>query len=40
VERLAQAPAWAYATVLIALLLTVELFGVTEKQIPFVYFQF
>jgi alginate O-acetyltransferase complex protein AlgI len=40
VERLAQAPAWAYATALIVLLLTVELLGVTEKQIPFVYFQF
>ncbi|MGD1097639.1 MAG: MBOAT family O-acyltransferase [Bryobacteraceae bacterium] len=40
IERLAQAPAWAYATALIALLLTVELFGVTEKHIPFVYFQF
>ncbi len=40
IERLAQAPAWVYAAAVIILLLTVELIGVTEKQIPFVYFQF
>jgi alginate O-acetyltransferase complex protein AlgI len=40
IERLAQAPAWAYACGVIVLLLTVELFGVTEKKIPFIYFQF
>jgi alginate O-acetyltransferase complex protein AlgI len=40
VERLAQAPAWAYGAAVVALLLCVELIGVTEKQIPFVYFQF
>ena len=40
IERLAQGPAWAYAATVVALLLSVELIGVTEKQIPFVYFQF
>jgi len=40
IERLARAPAWAYATALILLLVSVEMIGVTEQQIPFVYFQF
>jgi len=39
-DRLARGPAWAYAAAVIVLLLTVELIGVTDKQIPFVYFQF
>jgi alginate O-acetyltransferase complex protein AlgI len=39
-ERLARAPAWVYATAVVVLLLAVELIGVTDKQIPFVYFQF
>ena len=39
-DRLARGPAWAYATAVVVLLLTVELIGVTDKQIPFVYFQF
>jgi alginate O-acetyltransferase complex protein AlgI len=39
-NRLSRGPAWAYAAAVIAMLLTVELLGVTDKQIPFVYFQF
>jgi alginate O-acetyltransferase complex protein AlgI len=38
--RLAVAPRWAYAAGMGTLLLLVELFGVTEKAVPFVYFQF
>ena len=34
------APAIAYVAVMIVMLLTVELLGVVDKQIPFVYFQF
>jgi hypothetical protein len=40
IDRLASAPAWAYAMVAIVLLLAVEMIGVTEKAVPFVYFQF
>ncbi|MGH9558087.1 MAG: hypothetical protein ACRD30_02535, partial [Bryobacteraceae bacterium] len=39
-DRLAAGPAWAYAAAAIALLFAVELIGVTDKTIPFVYFQF
>jgi alginate O-acetyltransferase complex protein AlgI len=39
-ERLSRGPAWAYAMFVILLLLTIELIGVTEKALPFVYFQF
>jgi alginate O-acetyltransferase complex protein AlgI len=39
-DRLATRPAWAYATMLIALLLCVEMFGFFERNVPFVYFQF
>ena len=39
-ERLVKGPAWAYAAVVIVLLFVVELIGVTDKRIPFVYFQF
>lgn len=39
-EKLSRGPAWAYAAFIILLLLTVELIGVTEKALPFVYFQF
>jgi len=39
-DRLSRGPAWAYATAVVVLLLAVELIGVTDKQIPFVYFQF
>jgi alginate O-acetyltransferase complex protein AlgI len=39
-ERLSRGPAWVYAAFMILLLLTIELIGVTEKALPFVYFQF
>lgn len=39
-ERLITAPAWVYATVVAFLLLSVELIGVTDVAVPFVYFQF
>jgi D-alanyl-lipoteichoic acid acyltransferase DltB (MBOAT superfamily) len=39
-ERLAHAPPWAYASALLALFLCLEIFGVTEQDIPFIYFQF
>jgi alginate O-acetyltransferase complex protein AlgI len=39
-ERLSRGPAWAYAAFVIVLLLTIELIGVTDKPLPFVYFQF
>jgi hypothetical protein len=39
-DRLSRGPAWAYAAFMIVLLLTIELIGVTEKALPFVYFQF
>jgi alginate O-acetyltransferase complex protein AlgI len=40
IERLAHGPAWAYVAAAVTLLFTVELIGVTEKAVPFVYFQF
>ena len=40
IERLAKGPAWVYVAAVVALLFCVELVGVTEKAIPFVYFQF
>lgn len=40
IERLAQGPAWAYIAAVVTLLFSVELIGVTEKAVPFVYFQF
>jgi len=39
-ERLVKAPAYVYATAIAFLLLCIELIGVTEASIPFVYFQF
>src|SRR5580658_7814459 len=39
-DRLPSAPAIAYVAVMIVMMLVVELFGVIDKQIPFVYFQF
>ena len=39
-QRLSRGPAWAYAMLIIALLFSVELIGVTDKSVPFVYFQF
>ena len=40
IERLAHGPAWAYVAAVVTLLFSVELLGVTEKAVPFVYFQF
>jgi hypothetical protein len=39
-ERLLRAPAWAYAGALTMLFFCLELFAVTDVQIPFIYFQF
>jgi D-alanyl-lipoteichoic acid acyltransferase DltB (MBOAT superfamily) len=39
-DRLSQGPAWAYGIAIVLLLFSVELFGVTGVDIPFVYFQF
>jgi alginate O-acetyltransferase complex protein AlgI len=39
-ERLMDSPALGYATVMAAMLLCVEVFGVIDEAIPFVYFQF
>jgi alginate O-acetyltransferase complex protein AlgI len=39
-ERLVQAPAWLYGVAVALLLLGIELIGVTEVAVPFVYFQF
>jgi len=39
-ERLVAAPAWVYASACAVMLLMVELVGVTEIAVPFVYFQF
>jgi alginate O-acetyltransferase complex protein AlgI len=40
IERLPHGPAWAYAAMVVAMLFSVELIGVTEKAVPFIYFQF
>jgi D-alanyl-lipoteichoic acid acyltransferase DltB (MBOAT superfamily) len=39
-DRLMKAPPFAYATALTAMFLCLEIFGVTDATIPFVYFQF
>jgi alginate O-acetyltransferase complex protein AlgI len=39
-EKLAAGPAWAYACAAAVLLMCVELIGVTDIAVPFVYFQF
>jgi len=39
-RRIAAGPAWAYAAACAVLLLCVELIGVTDVAVPFVYFQF
>jgi alginate O-acetyltransferase complex protein AlgI len=39
-ERVVKAPAWVYASAMAALLFAVELLGVTEVAVPFIYFQF
>ena len=40
VDRLAQARWWAFGPAVAAILLAIELFGVTDVAIPFIYFQF
>jgi alginate O-acetyltransferase complex protein AlgI len=40
IERLSRGPAWAYVAAMVVLLVSVELIGVTEQAVPFVYFQF
>jgi alginate O-acetyltransferase complex protein AlgI len=40
IERLMTAPSWAYAAALAAMLFCLELFGVIDASIPFIYFQF
>jgi alginate O-acetyltransferase complex protein AlgI len=39
-EGLARGPAWAYTAACAIMLLSVELIGVTDVTVPFVYFQF
>jgi alginate O-acetyltransferase complex protein AlgI len=39
-ERVVEAPAWVYASAVAVMLLAVELIGVTDVSVPFVYFQF
>jgi alginate O-acetyltransferase complex protein AlgI len=39
-ERLIAAPGWAYATAVSLMLFCIEIFGVVDVSIPFVYFQF
>ncbi|MDP8980953.1 MAG: MBOAT family protein [Acidobacteriota bacterium] len=39
-ERLVTGPVWAYAGAMTLILICLELFGVTESVVPFVYFQF
>jgi alginate O-acetyltransferase complex protein AlgI len=39
-ERMMQAPAWVYAAAVSLLLFCIEIFGVVDVSIPFVYFQF
>ena len=40
VERLMTAPAWAYAAAMATMLFCLEVFGVIDASIPFIYFQF
>ncbi len=40
VERLSLSPGWRYSAALTGLLLVLEMFGVTDTMVPFVYFQF
>ena len=39
-EGIMRAPAWAYASALAAMFLCLEIFGVIDVKIPFIYFQF
>lgn len=40
IERMPRGPVLAYVATIVALLFSVELFGVTELSVPFIYFQF
>jgi alginate O-acetyltransferase complex protein AlgI len=40
IERMARGPAWVYASMIIMLLFWIELIGVTDQAVAFVYFQF
>ena len=40
IDRMSRAPAWIYALAIAILLFSVEMIGVTDKPIPFVYYQF
>jgi len=39
-ERIVKAPAWAYGAAMAVLLLGMELIGLTDLAVPFIYFQF
>ncbi|MGA2183630.1 MAG: MBOAT family O-acyltransferase [Bryobacteraceae bacterium] len=39
-DRLMEAPVWAYASALALMFFCLEIFGVIDAQIPFIYFQF
>jgi alginate O-acetyltransferase complex protein AlgI len=39
-EKIAEAPGWAYALTLTIMFFCLEVFGVVDQSIPFVYFQF
>jgi hypothetical protein len=40
IERMPRGPVIAYVAMVVALLFSVELLGVTEQAVPFIYFQF
>lgn len=40
IERMPNGPVLAYVAMMVALLFSVELLGVTEQAVPFIYFQF
>ncbi len=39
-ERMMRAPAWGYAAAMAAMFFCIEIFGVIDASIPFIYFQF
>jgi hypothetical protein len=40
IDRIIEGPRWVQATAFASIALTIELFGVIDQTIPFVYFQF
>ena len=40
IEEVIEGPRWLQATAFAGIALTIELFGVIDQTIPFVYFQF